>query len=222
MPQLTLVFDLDGTLIDTAPDLAAAANHVLRHAGLQPVPGDSIRLHVGHGALAMIRSAAASQGRTFTDGELNALFDVFIDYYSANIAVESAPYPGLVAALDRAQSRGAILAVCTNKQERHAVQVLEELGLADRFAAIIGRDSLDAYKPDPRHLTGTIARAAGCPDRAIMIGDTETDIATAKAAGVPVIAVSFGYGGDGLERFAPDAIIDHFDALDASVAALVG
>lgn len=216
----TLVFDLDGTLIDTAPDLAAATNHILQRFNLPAVDEKEIRHYVGSGALAMIRGALAAHGRSAGEDEIADLFEIFLAFYGANIAVKSRPYPGIVAALEAFSAQGAKLAVCTNKVELHARILLDALGMSRHFAALAGRDTLEACKPDPRHLTGTIDLARGQARRAIMIGDSETDIATAKAAEVPVVAVDFGYSVEPVERFGPDCIISHFDQLAAAVAKL--
>lgn len=213
----TLVFDLDGTLVDTAPDLAASTSHVLARYGLPAVDASEIREFVGHGALAMIRGALFAHGRTLDDDTLMDLFEVFITHYAANIAVSSRPYPGVIPALEMFAASGARLAVCTNKIEAHARLLLDELDMTRHFSAITGRDSLGASKPDPRHLTGTIALARGEAARAVMIGDSETDIATAKAARIPVVAVDFGYSVDPVATFTPDAIISHYDELEAAV-----
>lgn len=214
MDKWTLVFDLDGTLVDTAPDLAAATNHVMERLGLNPVAEGDIRPFVGHGALAMVERAAAAQGRNLAQQELYDLFDVFIVHYTANIAANSAPYDGVIAALNTFKARGATLAVCTNKIEAHARDLLDALGMTHHFAAITGRDSFSVYKPDPGHLTGTIALAGGRDGRAIMIGDSETDIKTAQAARVPVIAVDFGYSIEPVASFAPDIVISHYRELE--------
>jgi phosphoglycolate phosphatase len=216
------IFDLDGTLVDTAPDLAEATNHVLATLDLEPVSELDIRPLVGHGALAMIDGAVKSHGRTLTEPELHDLFEVFLTYYSANIAVRSAPYANMVTAIEALRSEGATLAVCTNKIEIQARQVLQALKLDGYFSALTGRDSLGVSKPDPKHLTGTIALAGGRSDAAIMIGDSETDIRTAKAAHVPIIAVSFGYSVDPVASFGPDAIIDDYRDLQAAVKTLAG
>ena len=215
---LTLVFDLDGTLVDTAPDLIAATNHVLDRLG-RPLSSDALlRPQVGHGALAMIRAGIGEEAATWNEEKLYPLFDAFIAYYTANISALSRPFPGLIAALDRAQAAGHTFAVCTNKQERLARQLLAELGLEHRFAAIAGRDTFAVYKPDPGHLTGTIAQARGTPARSVMVGDSGVDVATAKAAGIPVIAVSFGYSEPAVASFDPDALIHHYDDFDAALA----
>lgn len=220
METWTLVFDLDGTLVDTAPDLAAATNHVLQHIGLRPVSEADIRPFVGHGALAMISGAAAQQGQVFPEQKLFELFEVFVAHYRANIAARSAPYEGVLEALHDFKGQGVKLAVCTNKIESHALALLEALDMTRYFSAITGRDSLGVHKPDPGHLTGTIALAGGAERRAIMVGDSETDIKTAKAAGVPVVAVTFGYSVVPVADFSPDAVIGHYGELHAAAARL--
>lgn len=218
---LTLVFDLDGTLVDTAPDLIAATNHVMTGLGRETAAAHIVRPQVSHGALAMIRAAIGPEADDWPEDRLYPLFDQFIAYYQANIAVESRPFPGLIAALDRAQAAGHILAVCTNKRESLARQLLESLALTGRFAAITGRDTFPVYKPDPGHLLGTIEMAGGNPTRAIMIGDSGVDVATAKAANIPVIAVSFGYSAPPVSNFAPDVLIDHYDGFDDALTKLI-
>lgn len=220
MRDWTVVFDLDGTLVDTAPDLAAATNHVLAQLGLQPVREADVRPFVGHGALVMIEQAAASRGRTFTQDELYRLFEVFIAYYTANISGSSKPYDGAIAALEHLSAQGVTLAVCTNKIEAHARSLLSELGMLRYFSALTGRDSLAVYKPDPGHLTGTIARANGTARKSIMVGDSETDIKTAQAAGIPVVAVDFGYSVEPVASFGPTLVISHYRELVRSVEML--
>lgn len=220
MKNWTFVFDLDGTLVDTAPDLAAATNHVLGSIGLSAISEADIRPHVGHGALAMITHAAAAHGRTLSERDTYDLFEIFLAYYSAHLADSSRPYDDVIATLETLREEGAQLAVCTNKIESHARSLLDALGMMDFFAAITGRDSLGVWKPDPGHLTGTVALAKGNARQCIMIGDSETDIKTAKAAGVPVIAVDFGYSVEPVASFAPDVIISHYRELPAALRKL--
>lgn len=220
MKDLTLVFDLDGTLVDTAPDLVAATNHVLEYRGRAPIDGAALRAFVGHGALRMIEEALGADGRELSQRELHELFERFLAYYEANIAVESQPFEGVLSALDRCAAAGARLAVCTNKSERLARQLLDKLDMTRRFAAITGRDTFKVYKPDPEHLLGTIRLAEGDRARAVMIGDSHVDIATAKAASVPVVAVNFGYSYAPVEEFGPDVIIGHFDEMCDAIAQL--
>ena len=217
LPPLTLVFDLDGTLIDTAPDLIAATNHVLQSLG-RPHAGECVlRPQVSHGALAMIRAGIGPEAHGWPEERLYPLFEAFITYYKANIAMHSRPFPGLIAALDRCDAAGHTFAVCTNKQESLARQLLADLGMTSRFKMIAGRDTFAVCKPDPRHLTATIAAAGGDPRRAVMAGDSGVDVATAKAAGIPIVAVSFGYSEPPVGTFGPTVLIDHFDAFDAAL-----
>ena len=216
----TLVLDLDGTLVDTAGDLVATLNVILRNEGLPPLGFDQARGLVGHGARAMLEAGLAATGASPAPEWVEALFKAFIVHYSAHIADLSAPYPGAVAALDRFAAEGWRLAICTNKLEGLARQLLEKLGIADRFAAIAGQDTFGVRKPDPRHLTETIVRAGGDPVAAVMVGDSEVDVATARAAALPVIGVSFGYSLVPISALGPDRVIDHFDELFDSAVAL--
>ena len=215
---LTLVFDLDGTLVDTAPDLIVATNHVLAALKLPPADEAVLRPQVSHGALAMIRAGIGTEAADWPEARLYPLFDCFITYYKANISAHSRPFPGLMAALDRCEAYGHMLAVCTNKQESLARQLLDDLAMTARFKAIAGRDTFPVCKPDPGHLTATIAAAGGHPSRAVMVGDSGVDVATAKAAGIPVIAVSFGYSEPAVATFSPDVVIDHYDDFDHALA----
>lgn len=217
MHGLTIVFDLDGTLVDTAPDLVGATNHVLDGLGAAPLPGARLRPWISYGARRMIVEAAAMSRLEIGDAETDRQLARFLDHYTANIARESRPFPGALAALDRLSGRGATLAVCTNKREALSLLLLDALGLTARFAAIAGRDTFPVCKPDPGHLTGTIARAGGDPSRAVMIGDSGVDIATARAAGVPVIGVTFGYTEIPVHDLGPDAVVGHFDDIDGAI-----
>jgi phosphoglycolate phosphatase len=214
----TIVFDLDGTLVDTAPDLTNALNHMLTRRGHAPVAAETIRACVGHGARIMIEEALR---RTSAQDDVDAMLAEFLIHYEANIAHDSRPFPGAVAALERLAAQGATLAVCTNKREHLSRKLLEQLDLARYFASIAGRDTFAVSKPDPGHLTGVIALAGGDPSRAVMVGDSDTDLRTAKAAGVPAILVSFGYATSPLDGDAPEAVIDHFDELEARARVLL-
>ncbi|KQT57389.1 MULTISPECIES: HAD hydrolase-like protein [unclassified Aureimonas] len=215
----TAVFDLDGTLVDTAPDLCASLNHCLAAAGLSPVPLAEVRPHAGHGARRMLQFAYGRAGHPLVAADLEAQFARFLLHYEANIAVTSRPFPGAVEALDRLSAAGYRLAVCTNKTERLARLLLETLGLAPRFAAICGSDTFAAMKPDPVHLLGTIERAGGDRKAAFLVGDTATDTDAAIAAAVPSILVDFGYAPDARARDGATHIIDDYRHLDAPLAA---
>ena len=222
MQNLTLVFDLDGTLVDTAPDLVAATNHVLEHMGVAPIDEATLRPVIGHGARYMIERAMGPAGENLSPAQRDGLVERFLDYYGQHIAVGSRPFDGAVAVLERFHARGARLGVCTNKYERMSKRLLDTLDLTRLFSAVAGRDTLSAFKPHPEHLLGTIRMAGGDASRAIMVGDSRVDVATARAAGVPVIAVSFGYTDAPAREFEADAVIDHYSELEPAVAALLG
>ncbi len=219
MPQDTIVFDLDGTLIDTAPDLLDSLNHCLETAGMSAVEPAELRRFVGMGGRVMIERAFAAQQRALEQHVLDELLSVFLDHYTAGIPGRSALYPGLPEAMDRFEAAGYRFAICTNKLERLAVGLIDALGLSPRFSAICGADTFAFRKPDPRHLLETIGRAGGDPARSIMIGDSRTDIDTAKAAGIPVVAVDFGYTDRHVREFEPSRIISHYDELTLDLAA---
>ncbi len=215
-----VVFDLDGTMAETAGDLIRALNAVIEPEGLQAIAWKDARSMVGAGARALIRRAYAAQDRPLDDAQLERLFYAFLASYEANIAVESHLFPGFVDALDRLERQGFAFAVCTNKIESAARKLCVALGVADRFRTICGQDTFAIAKPDPRMLTLTIEKAGGVVADSVMIGDSLADIAAAKAAGVPVIAVDFGYTDRPVSEFNPDRIISHFDALDDAVTAV--
>jgi phosphoglycolate phosphatase len=217
---LTLVFDLDGTLAETAPDLIDALNHVLARDGIAPVPLEAARWLLGAGGRALIERGYARAGRTLTKARLDALFAEFLAFYNAHIADKSTLFPGVEACLDRFRAEGWRLAVCTNKLEHSSNLLLEKLGVIDRFAFVCGQDTFGVAKPDPKPLLETVARAGGRVERALMVGDSITDIRAARAAGMPVVAVDFGYTDVPVTELQPDRVISHFDALDAAVRAL--
>lgn len=218
MSRPLIVFDLDGTLIDTAPDLLDSLNHVITGDGLEPIPPAELRAHVGHGGRAMLRHAYAAQRKPIDDAVIERQLRAFVDHYAAGMPGRSQPFDGALACMDRFADAGWLMAVCTNKLEGLSRTLLAALGLADRFAAICGADTFDVRKPDPGHLTGTIDRAGGMPSTTVMIGDSGTDIDTARAAGIPVVAVDFGYATKPVASLAPDRVISHFDALTVELA----
>jgi phosphoglycolate phosphatase len=217
----TIAFDLDGTLVDTAPDLISALNFVLDREGLPPVPLASARNMIGAGARKLIERGLEVEGRAASVEDVNRLTADFIDYYAAHIADASRPFEGLESALDDLAGRGYRLAVCTNKLEWLSKRLLDELGLSPRFAAICGADTFGVSKPDPVILRQTIVRAGGELASAIMVGDAGTDVGVARRAGVPVIAVTFGYTDIPIAELKPDRLIDHMSKLPAAVHELV-
>ena len=218
----TLVFDLDGTLVDTAPDLIDALNFVLGREGLPPVPLHSARNMIGAGARKLIERGLELEGRTAGAGDVDRMTVDFIDYYAAHIADASRPFEGLEGALDELSSRGFRFAVCTNKLEWLSKRLLDQLGLSTRFAAICGADTFGVSKPDPAILRQTVARAGGRLATTVMVGDAGTDIGVARRAGVPVIAVSFGYTDVPVAELKPDRLIHHMRELPEAVRALFG
>ena len=216
----TIVFDLDGTLIDTAPDLVDTLNVVFAREGWPPVPYVAARNQIGGGAKMMIQRGVAAEGITVAPEKLEQLFADFIAHYTEHIADRSRPFPGLIDALDELAARGSKLAVCTNKLERLSVRLLKQLNLAERFAFVCGQDTFGMQKPNPEVLRRTVAAAGGDLTRAIMIGDSITDIRTARAADIPVIAVDFGYSEQPISELNPDRIISHFAQLQTAIAAI--
>jgi phosphoglycolate phosphatase len=201
-PFDVVAFDLDGTLADTAPDLAAALNHTLTALGRPTVDPESVRHLVGHGARALLRKALGDEAL------VEQGLSLYLDFYAANICVGTRVYPALEAALDALAARGVKLAICTNKPERLTHSLIAALGWQGRFAAIVGADTLAVRKPDPLPLHEAIARAGG--GRAAFVGDSITDADTAKAAGVPFVAVSFGFSDRPVEQLGADALIDSY------------
>ncbi len=214
---VTVVFDLDGTLVDTAPDLTGALNHCLISAGMAETTLEAVRPQAGHGARAMLTAAYARAGHDIGAEELARQTERFLAYYGDHIADASTLFPGALDTMDRMAEAGATLAVCTNKTEVLAIKLLREMGLADRFAAICGADTFIARKPDPIHLSGTIALAGGSAECAVMIGDTDTDIEAAKRLGLPSILLGFGYDADKAAREKATAIVSHFDEIDVAL-----
>lgn len=216
-----VVFDLDGTLIDTAPDLIDTLNRVFVQEGLPEVGFEETRALIGAGIRPLIERALAGQGRNLPVEQVDEIFTRYIRHYHEHIADRSRPYPGLLPALDCLQRDGFRLAVCTNKFEAQSVSLLDALELSARFAAICGQDTFPMKKPHPEALRRTIARAGGDPARAVMVGDSETDVATARAAGMPVIGVDFGYTLTPMRELGPDRLIGAFDDLRRAVGELL-
>ena len=216
----TLVFDLDGTLVDTAPDLIDALNFVLEREGLPAVTLQAARTMIGAGARKLIERGLELEGREASTVDINRMTADFIEYYAAHIADGSRPFDGLEIALDELSARGFRFAVCTNKLEWLSKRLLDELGLSTRFAAICGADTFGVAKPDPAILQQTVLRAAGKMSSTIMVGDAGTDIGVARRAGVPVIGVSFGYTDVPIVELKPDRLIHHMRDLPSAVESL--
>lgn len=220
-PPAVIAFDLDGTLVDTAPDLLDTLDVVLELAGARPLPHDETRKMIGAGARALVQRGLDAAGIVLDKTETDRLYDRFLEHYFAHIADRSEIFPGLLGALDTLAEQGHILAVCTNKLEYLSRELLDRLRLSDRFAVIAGADTFDAHKPDARHLVATVEKAGGRIERAVMVGDSATDVLTARNARVPVVVVPFGYTDTPPEELGGDVLVRHFDALPDAVAQLL-
>ena len=210
-----IALDLDGTLVDTAPDLVGALNAVLEEEHLPTVAPESARFLVGQGARALLQRGFAMADRSWESEHEKRLIERFVALYFDRITRESRPFPGVEAALDRLTAAGARLVVCTNKRTDLSMALLEGLGLLDRFGAVVGADAAPAPKPDARHLATAAAAVGGTLGRTLMVGDSAADIGAAKNAGVPSVAVSFGYCDGPVEALGADALIHHFAELPA-------
>lgn len=216
-----IVFDLDGTLIDTAPDLVAALNFVLQREGLPLVPVASARNMIGAGARKLIERGLELDGRTMTGQDIDRLTADFITYYKEHIADASRPFDGLYAALDELEESGFRFAVCTNKLESLSRLLLDKLDMTSRFEAICGADTFGVSKPDPTILRQTIARAGGEITSSIMVGDAGPDVGVARRTGIPVIGVEFGYTEIPIAELKPDVLIAHMRELPAAIKTLM-
>ena len=209
----TIAFDLDGTLVETAPDLVGALNVILIEQGMAPAPMTAVRQLVGHGLRGMLLRAFAMADRTISEDQIAQLRPRIVEVYRARIAQESRPFPGCLESLADLRARGALLAVCTNKPEALARLLLDELDMTGLFDAIVGGDTLPVQKPDPAPLLAAIAGAGGDPARAVLVGDASPDVGAAKAAGVPCVICTFGYNDLPPDELGGDVVISHFDAL---------
>lgn len=219
--NVALLFDLDGTLVDTALDLHHTLNTVLAGLDRPPVTLDSVRHMVGDGARKLVERGLAGTGGMPDEAVFEAAVERFFAHYGAHLADHSVPFPGVIAALERYAVAGHAMGVCTNKPEAFSVEILKNLGLLPFFTTVVGGDTLAVRKPDGGHLRGTLARMQADEKRAVMIGDSANDVAAARAAGLPVIAVTFGYTRVPARDLGADRLIDHFDELDAAIAAVL-
>lgn len=214
---LCVIFDLDGTVVDSGPDLTDAMNVVLSEEGLAALPEAAVRHLVGDGARALLSRGFAADGHAFPDGPAgDALVARFIAHYRDHLADRTRPFPGAERCFDRLAGAGATIAICTNKPHDLAVGVLEQLGLTARFAEILGRDSLPVYKPDPGPLFEILRRTGTA--RGVMVGDTMTDVAAGRAAGMPVYYARYGYGPDDLALQTHEQRFEDLEALFELIA----
>ena len=211
MPVEALIFDLDGTLVDTAPDLMGATNHALSLIGRRPITMTEVRHMVGHGARSLIERGVAATGEAVDKSTIDTIHSALLEYYANHIADDSLIFDGLLGVLHKARDAGLKLGVCTNKVEKLSNKLLAELKMADYFGAVVGGDTLPIMKPDPAPYREVAKRLGVDASRTIMFGDSETDIRTAQNTGVPVIAVTFGYTAQPVETFDPTHVINHYD-----------
>ncbi len=213
-----MVFDLDGTLIDTAADLIDALDVSLERQGLPKSDANVARTWIGYGARRMIRNAIDAQGLNRSVDREAVMYKDFLAYYQANISRHSRPFPSLIEALDSLDQAGWVFAICSNKQERYCRLLLDALAMSDRFAVIAGGDTFGFSKPDARHLLNTIETANGSRAHTIMVGDASTDVDVARAADVPVVGVTFGYTPVPMSELGPDVLLDHYRDLTPELA----
>lgn len=209
-----LIFDLDGTLLDSAPDLNWVVNVLLRAHGRREVSLDELRGMVGHGAAVMLDRAFRATGEPLSQGAIDALYPGFLELYTPRVAVETRPYPGVPETLAALAERGHPMAVCTNKPIAPTKTVLAALGLSRFFAAVLGGDTQPYKKPDPRHVSDAVAAVGGEVGRAVMVGDSRADVDAARGAGMRlVVAVRYGYAHQPVDTLGADLVIDRFEEL---------
>jgi phosphoglycolate phosphatase len=213
LADATIVFDLDGTLVDTAADILHALNRTLDLEGLPHVKLQAVRTFIGQGARVTLERAAALYGVNYSNEKLDELTRGLVEFYRADIARESKPFPGVIDALDQLAALGAKFSVCTNKRTELSVQLLDALNLSNRFSAIVGANAVTNKKPHPDHYRAAVERAGGVVRRSVMVGDTAADIAAARAAGAPVIVVRFGYCDGGADSLGADVVLDRYSDL---------
>jgi phosphoglycolate phosphatase len=221
LPAITVVFDLDGTIADTAADLIDAANAALLAEGFPEAPAEAIRKGVGYGTKAMLGAALEACAREAAPWQMERLSARLVAHYEANIAKKTALFPGFREAAEHLRALGARLVLCTNKREALTLKLARALRVHELFDAVAGGDTFAFHKPDPRHITELVRLAGGRLSSAIMTGDSEADVKAAKAAGIPVIAAAFGYAAVPAESLGADAVMHRFDELPGLIGALL-
>ncbi len=218
MPNPAIIFDLDGTLAETVGDLCAATNHALSSIGRPALAAAEVRDFIGQGLRQLIARGLAHTGGGLAEAELDELLERAFAFYADNLSHHSTPFAQVPEVLGGLRRAGHALAVCTNKPMRFTTPLLEDLGLDGFFSVVMGGDSLAVRKPDPGHLLAVVEALGEVPANAIMVGDSQTDVSAAKSAGIPVVAVSFGYSQVPPAELGADALIDHFSELPAAIA----
>ncbi|UEM22124.1 phosphoglycolate phosphatase [Skermanella mucosa] len=216
MPRLqAVIFDLDGTLIDSATDITAAVNKLLDKYERPPVTVEQIRVMVGDGAPILLRRVFEATGTSLDPDRTPQIYADFLEFYEKQPASPDSIFPGVPETLDLLLERGLKLGLCTNKPERVTREVLVQLDLGRYFGSVAGGDTLPVRKPDGGHVTWIMDRLGVTGGAAVMVGDNHNDVAAARGAGIPVVAVSYGYPHVPTEEMGADAIIDHFTELPA-------
>lgn len=215
------VFDLDGTLVETGPDLVDTTNTVLAARGHPTVPNETLHPFIGLGARAMIESALGASDIRLPEAEIDAIHQEYLAAYATRVAKLSRPFPEMLEALDALEAAGVRAAVCTNKREDLARTLLSELGLLERFAAVSGGDTYGVSKPDPRHLLKTVEDAGGTARRTVFVGDSRVDRETARAAHVPIVGVTYGYSDVPMDALAPDRLLGRGEDVAAAILELL-
>jgi len=218
----TVIFDLDGTLVDSAPDLASVLDDLLLEQGLAPVGLEGTRALIGHGIAALVRGALAQQGRVPDEAGFAPVLERFLHLYAGRLSVRTRPYPGAVEALAVLRKQGWRLVVCTNKREAFARQILNDLGLLASFELVAGPDTYGVAKPDPEHLMRTLPHRPDAGYRAVVVGDSSVDVAAAHRAGLPVVAVAWGYASPAAAELGADLLAMNFGQVPEMVEALAG
>ncbi|MGV8986273.1 MAG: HAD-IA family hydrolase [Cypionkella sp.] len=216
-----VVFDLDGTLADTSADLLASANACFTALGHGDLLGPADALTAFHGGRAMLRLGFSRLEKPWTEADVSREYPKLLSAYAEGLDVETRLYPGAVQAVEALRSLGYATAICTNKPEGLAVELVRRLGISHLFGALVGADTFPVRKPDPMPYLAAVERAGGSLARSILIGDTQTDRDTARAAGVPIVLVTFGPEGEGVSRLQPDALLQHYDHLPALAERLI-
>jgi phosphoglycolate phosphatase len=217
----TIAFDLDGTLVDSAPDIHRTLNHIMGEVGLPPASGADVRNFIGHGSRGLIVRACAVHGVINDDDRLDELVEMFGEIYGADIARGTRAFPGVETALKALQASGALLCVCTNKHTDLAKKLLAALDLAPWFGSIVGADAVALRKPHPEHFIAAVRAARGDPARAMMVGDSASDVGTARGADAPVALYGHGYTDTAPELLGADAVFSHFNELPDLAARLL-
>jgi phosphoglycolate phosphatase len=216
----TVIYDLDGTLIDSAKDMQVAVSHVLADHGLPPVTEDDVRIFMGQGSKVTMAKAFGKYGKPLDDERLSAVTREFVRYYEADPVSNTQAFAGVSDVVSRFDRLGLKQGVCTNKFERPSRMILEHLRLMPPISDLAGADTFPVRKPDPRHILMLVERMGGVPDRAVMVGDSIHDVHAAHGAGLPAVLVSWGYTATPASELGAEAVIERFDALPGALEQL--